>query len=978
MQRFCRLIIFGLLGLIWISNSSVFAQTTVKPVFLNGPEPAWVKEKLKSMSLEEKVGQLFFVAAYSNKDDKHRDEITQLIKNQKIGGLIFFQGGPVRQLKLTKYFQEVSKIPLMIAMDAEWGPAMRLDSVVAWPYQMQLGAGENEELVYQMGESVAAQLKRLGVQLNFAPVVDVNSNPDNPVINHRSFGEDLLKVNRFAIAYMKGMQDHKVLAVAKHFPGHGDTHTDSHSELPVIQKTKAEIMAGEGIPYRKLMDQGLSSVMVAHILLPKLDPLNPASLSKKKVHDFLKQEYGFEGLCFTDALNMKGAKMKNDKPVDVEIRALLAGEDVLVMSENVKEAIVAIVLAVRSGKISEDQINQSCRKVLRAKYFTGLSSYKVPETVHLVEDLANPRYEVLNEQLRHQSITIVHNESMIPYRNLSQFAPIIFYMGSDGDEFIRMVHKYKTCKFIKLTEAPNAPRKAELFQLIEPQNHIIIVAESGTQSPVKKFGLTDSTVQFINELAAQKPSSLVILGNAYMLNLFDSLKAFKSIIVAYDKSIHSQKAAAQVLFGGLKAKGRLPVSIKKHQLQAGDGLVSYAQTRLGYALPESVGLNADTLQSIEMLANELIDSLAAPGCQILVAKDGMVVYEKAFGYYDYQKKKPVSTESLYDLASVTKILAVTPLLMHFQEENVFHLQDSLSVYLPETDTTNKGGLKCLDILTHQAGLVPWIAFYKLFAAEDSLAKLVFSSHPDSLFTIQIHDSMYMNYQYRDSLYARIYASDTLKKTYKYSDLGYFLFQKWMESYTGKSLNKLGDSLFYSSLGADRLTYLPLEKFSLEELVPTENDTVFRHQLVHGRVHDPGTAMLGGVGGHAGLFGNAGSVVKMLQLLLWEGNYGDERYLEQATIRQYTSAPFISQGNRRGIGFDKTDRMTPANSPACPQASSTSYGHSGFTGTLVWVDPQYQLIYIFLSNRVHPDASNKKLVEKSYRTRIQEKIYHAIQ
>jgi beta-N-acetylhexosaminidase len=958
----------------------VAGQTGSKslPDFMQGAEPVWVKEQMKKMTMDEKIGQMFFAAAYSNKDQKHENELLLQIQNYHLGGLIFFQGGPQRQLRMTRALQEKSKIPLFIAMDAEWGPAMRLDSVQSWPYQMQLGALESDEQIYEMGSAIAGQLTRLGVHINFAPVVDVNSNPDNPVINHRSFGSDAISVSRKSLAYAKGMQENGIMPVAKHFPGHGDTDTDSHTDLPVVNRSKHEILAGEGIPYQKLIEEGLAAVMVAHILLPAIDAKYPASLSKKLVNDFLKGELGFGGLVFTDALNMKGAKSFSEKPGELEIQAILAGADVLLMPDKLPQAIQAVKDAVKKGQIPAERINESCRKILRAKHAAGLNKKVVPSADRLLEDLNKPAYQGLNELLRANSITLLKNTShFLPIKDLKSSKPLAVYFGKDPEEVFKVLNQYESVQVVHATQQYLTEHEADLMLLVKDFTQVYLFFGSSSQLAAKKFGLEESNIIIAEKIAAIKPSVLILLGNPYGLKFFSSLTMYRSVILGYDGSQAAKSAAVQAIYGGKKFRGSLPVNLQHLQLKSGDGLFTYHQMRLGYQHPFLQSLNSDTLARIDQLIEEGIAIGAFPGCQVLVARGGQVVLEKSYGHHTYEKKKPVSNRDLYDLASITKIAATTPILMRLWETGSFRLEDTLSGLLAVLDTTNKRAIRNLDVLTHQSGLAAWIPFYKTYTDQDSLYQLMFSRYRDSIYSMPVADSLWLHYSIRDSLFKAILISDTLPKVYRYSDLGFYLYKDWIENNQSQPLNELSENWFYSDLGAERMTYLPLNRFEKPEIVPTEMDTIFRRQLIQGYVHDMGAAMQGGVGGHAGLFSNAGDLAKLMQLYLWEGTYGGERYFKPETIRYFTTAPFLAKGNRRAIGFDKPARENQALSPVCSAASDLSYGHSGFTGTLAWVDPRFDLIFIFLSNRIHPTTSNKKLIEKSYRTKIQEVVYNAM-
>lgn len=943
-----------------------------QPHFLQSGDSEWVEKTLKELSLDEKIAQLFMVAAYSNMGEDHKKHVRYMVEKLGVGGLIFFQGSPSKQVELTRYYQSEANVPLLIAMDAEWGPSMRIDSTLRWPYQMQLGAIDNDELVYDMGAAIAQELKQLGVHINFAPVVDINSNPNNPVINHRSFGEDVVNVTRKSLAYMNGLQDNGVLAFAKHFPGHGDTHTDSHHALPIVNRSRAEVLSTEGIPYQYLIKRGLAGIMVGHLLLPQLDSVNPASLSPVIIQNLLQESLQFEGLCITDALNMAGAQRKAE-PGEVEVDALLAGNDILLMSTNVGKSIKAIRKAVKNGILSEERIDRSCRKVLKAKYAAGLAEGSIPEGNDLVQQLNRPSSKALLRNLKAESVSLIKNEGIIPYADLENFTPELIYFGEKPTVLHEALEWYDSTLF---AEKP----KADWDQWIpRPEaNHLIIAFEAKSQSASSRFGITPESVEKAMQLAKTRSTTLILLGNPYALRYFPSLNDFDAVLVLYNADSDMQELAAQALFGGIPLKGRIPVGIEEHGIRAGDGERVYKPIRLSFGLPEMQGMNSDSLHKIDSLLYEAIEAEAMPGAQVLVARNGMVVYHRAFGKLSYDKPEKLSTHHVYDLASITKIAATLPLLMHFDNKGLFDVNQPLAHYLAALDTSNKSDLTSKEILAHQAGLQAWIPFFRNILASDEWAAQVFSESPDSLFSIPLGARLYIRNDYRDSILHHIIASELREeKDYKYSDLGFYLFQEYLEQTSGKSLNELCDSLFYRPLGASTLSYLPLERMDKKWIVPTELDGEFRQELVHGNVHDPGAAMLGGVAGHAGLFSNALDLAKMMQMYLWGGSYGNRQFLPSSLIRQYATPPYPVAENRRALGFDKPEFDPEKDSPISRLASARSYGHSGFTGTITWVDPDKELVYVLLTNRVNPDSRNNRFGKMNVRPRVADIIYRSI-
>lgn len=969
----------------------------------------WVESVMKKMSLDEKIGQLFMVAAYSNKDEKHKDELSYLIKKYKIGGLIFFQGGPMRQAQLTNYYQSITKTPLLIAIDGEWGLGMRLDSTLSYPRQMMLGAIQNDSLIYHMGYDIAEQMLRMGIHINFAPVVDVNNNALNPVINVRSFGEDRENVSRKSIAYMKGMQDAGLIATAKHFPGHGDTDSDSHYTLPVVKHNRARLDSIELYPFKRVFDAGIKGVMVAHLNVPALGTAadTPTTLTKAVVTDLLQDEMGFDGLIFTDALNMKGATKFYDAG-EIESMALQAGNDVLLFPVSVSTAISKIKKDIRKGKLTKEQINKSCKKVLLAKYNAGLfndqNSNNQINLENLNADLNKLIYKVSNLDLIQQSMTLIKNENdLLPIIKLKRktFASIAFNTDSIT-EFQNTLSKYaKVDHFIF-----NSENTDSLKQVLSDYDFVFTSIHNTSYWPSKNYKVSLEHLNFIADLSEQTKVSLSLFANPYSLRKFDRINQIQSILVGYYDLPEIQSAAAQVVFGGLQATGKLPVSINE-EYKVGTGINLKKKLRLAYGSAEQAGIDSEKLYRIDSIAQMAVDSMATPGCRILVARKGIVFYDKAFGYHTYLKQNPVKENDIYDIASITKIASSVPVLMKLYEDSLFSVDAKLSEYLPELDTTNKGDLLIKDVLTHQARLNGWIPFYystlkTLYADQELLNNAFTEEFPYKIgnhaymakntvfkdgyysyfskegFNTQIAKDFYVMDSYSDSIYDKIRSSNLLEtKSYRYSDLGYYYFYKIIENKTQALFQDYVDSTIYQDLGAYRTSFLPLQKFDKSEIVPTENDQVFRKQLLQGYVHDPGAAMLGGVCGHAGLFSTAGDLAKLMQMFLNGGEYGGVKYFDSTTVNLFTTSPFLDNDNRRALGFDKPQMDYSKAGPTCQCVSGKSFGHTGFTGTIAWADPEEEIVYIFLSNRIHPDQDNSKLIKMNIRTDIQEVIYNSI-
>lgn len=938
----------------------------------------WVDSVLTSLTQEQKIAQLFMVAAYSNKGEKHQKEIEFLIENYDIGGLMFLQGGPVRQLRLTNHYQSLSQVPLMIAQDAEWGVSMRIDSTIRFPWQMTLGAIQEDSLIYQMGRQIGKECKRLGVHVNFAPVVDVNSNPNNPIINNRSFGEDPQRVAQLSLAYMQGLQDEGVLACAKHFPGHGDTDSDSHKTLPTINHSKERLDSMELIPFKYLFDKGLGSVMVAHLNIPSLDDTDSlaSTLSKKVVTDLLKEELAFDGLVFTDALNMKGVS-KFYEPGEVDLKALLAGNDVLLFAQDVPKAIVKIKEAIDKNIISHEYVDERCRKILMAKQWFGLDESIHLNEGNLVEDLNSKESRLLNQDLIEKSLTALQNtDDLLPLRHLDTLNLAVVCIGENSKPFEEMLIQYAPIKIYHISEEHSEEERNALLRELQKYNLVIASIHKSNKNAWKSYHIHKNTDLFLQTLALQSKVILNIFANPYSISDLLMTYSFDGLILGYQNSKIAQESVAQLIFGGIGANGKLPVS--NTHFKVGDGL-NLTPNRIRYTSPENLGISPKILLQVDSIAQDAIEKEATPGCQILAIKNGAVFYQKSFGYHTYKKKQKVKNTDVYDLASLTKIIASVPSLMHLEENKTIDLDKTLSNYIELADTSDKKNLKIREILAHQSGLAAWIPFYIETLEEDgSLRDTLYSSTYSDTFSVRVADNIYLHREYPDSIMERILVSELKEKEYKYSDMGFYIFKEIIEQKTNMPLEAFVQNTFYEPLGLSTMGYLPTERIDSTRIVPTEFDYYFRSQLLKGDVHDMGAAMLGGVGGHAGLFSNANDLGIFMQMLMQGGQYADKRYFEAKTVNKFTDCQYCKLDNRRGAGFDKAALEGQEGGPACDcSPSSTAFGHTGFTGTLVWADPQEQLVYVFLSNRIHPTSENKKLLKMDVRTKIMEVFYDAI-
>jgi beta-glucosidase-like glycosyl hydrolase/CubicO group peptidase (beta-lactamase class C family) len=939
----------------------------------------WADSVFKTLSVDERIAQLFMVAAYSNKDKNHTKEIKKLVDDYKIGGLIFFQGGPVRQALLANYYQSSAKVPLLMAMDAEWGLAMRLDSTTKFPRQMTLGAIQNDSLIYSMGKEIARQCKRLGMQINFAPDVDINNNPLNPVIGTRSFGENKYNVTKKALMYMHGMQDNKVLANAKHFPGHGDTDSDSHKTLPTIKASRQRLDTLELYPFKQLINQGLGSIMVAHLSIPALDttPNQPSTLTKKIIDDLLKDTLGFKGLVFTDALNMKGIS-KFYKPGEICAKALIAGNDVLLFPEDVPTGIAEIKAAVDRGEISQNEIDKRCMKILIAKQWAGLDRYSKIKLDNLYADLNTPQTELLNRKLTEASLTVLqNNNNLIPLQDLDTLKIASLSLGyKELNLFQQSLSNYAPINHFSIDKDAKPLAFDTVLIKLKEYNLVIVQINNTNYNPNQNFGLTPQVINMLKRVLKQNKVIVNVAANPYSLAKLEGIPAADAIVMSYEDNAYSADYAAQLIFGGIGSSGKLPVTASDY-FKEGMGVTTYP-TRFKYTMPEELGIDSKKLLKIDSIALRGIKDMVYPGCQILVAKNQKVIYQKSFGYHTYENKIKVKNDDLYDLASITKIAASTASLMKLMDEMKIMLDERLCFYLPELEGSNKQNIVLREMLTHQAGLKDWIPFWiQTLNKDKTFKKSIYSTTPNEEYSLRVAKGLYINHNYVDTIYKEIKDSPVKESgKYVYSDLGYYLLKKIIEKETQMPLNTYVENTFYKPLGLTTMCYHPLAKFESNRIVPTEFDAKFRKQLLLGDVHDQGAAMLGGVAGHAGLFSDANDLAVMMQLFLNKGTYGGKRYLDSNTVSNCTACQYCKD-NRRAIGFDKPEMNPGKDSPVCDCVSYLSFGHSGFTGTLAWADPNNELIYIFLSNRVYPDAENNKLSKSNIRTKIQEVIYNAV-
>ena len=945
----------------------------------------WADSVFNTLTNDERIGQLMVVrgSTISSKGVIYFDkEVNDLITKYNVGGVCLFQGPPVKQATIINNYQKIAKTPVLICIDAEWGLGMRMDSVIPLNHQLMLGAVQDASIVYEFGRIVGEQCKRAGIQVNYAPVVDINNNPNNPVINDRSFGEDKYKVALFGVQYMKGMQDVGVMATAKHFPGHGDVSVDSHFDLPVINKTRAQLDSLELYPFREMFKAGVGSVMVAHLYIPAIDstPNRATSVSKNNVTNLLRNELGYQGLTFTDALEMKGVA-KFFPGGEISVESIIAGNDMLCLPADVPASIEAIKNAITNNKLTWDDIYQKCKKVLEAKYMYGLGNLKPVNTNHLTEDI-NSKVNAMKKLVAENAITLLN-------KNDDQFFPLqndknnptkdVAYVGigltNDNAFSRRMKSDYNADVFYFNYKADSA-RILSTAALIKSRYKSVVIGIHGyNRYPANNFGISNGAMLLAQQLQQETKSITFVFGNPYAIKNFCDAK---NLIACYEDDSSTQVTAADILQGKLFTKGKLPVTVCDNY-KYGSGIFVNNNT-LPVADPITVGLDPVKLNTIDSIAEDAIKNNATPGAVVLVVKDGKVVYQKAFGTYDYGKPEPVTLQTIFDMASVTKICATTLCVMKLYDEGKLDLQKHLGDYLPWVRGSDKENLLIENILLHQAGLIPTTQFVKetLDSGKTPLPKY-YSTRQTDFFSVRVAENLYIRNDWKDTMYLRMVQSKlTPQDKYVYSDNDFIFLGKIVEAITGQTLDQYVKKTFYDPLGLTATGFKPRDRFTIDRIMPTETERSFRLQHLRGDVHDPGASMFGGVAGHAGLFSTAYDLGVIMQMLLNGGTINGKQFIKPETIKLFSA--YNSAISRRGFGFDKPEKNNAMLKEPYPSqlASPLTFGHTGYTGTCVWADPKYNVAFIFLSSRVNPNGGDNLLLSRlNVRSKIQDAIYHAM-
>lgn len=925
----------------------------------------WVDSVYNSLTPEQRVAQLIFPKFSPQGGEKSADTLDFWVGKNQVGGLLFEVGTLEQFVKMINYARSLAKVPLLIVFDGEWGLSMRIDGTPRFPRNMALGAADNEELMYRYGKEMARESRLAGIPVNFAPVIDVNTNPLNPVIGDRAYGSDPKRVSALGKAYSLGLEDGGMQAVAKHFPGHGDTDSDSHKTLPTVNYSIEYLDSTHLIPFRNFIDAGLSGVMTAHLTMPQLDPsLTPASLSEAITTGLLRKKMGFEGLIYTDALSMKGAKVEGKSNA---VMAIKAGADVLESPRKPVEEIKAIMKAVQKGEISWNTIEDRCKRILKYKYILGLPDEKPLTFTGLMEKIDTPETEMLNREMSSAAITVIRNNGdVLPVGKLDRQSIAVIASGNRYTEyFTEMCANYTNIDVYDSITSDN------LDAII---SHDLIICDIAEQKPKPE------TINKVNMLKKAKQLVLVFCIDPYRIKDFgEAVDKADAIVLAYDNTPFLEEYAAQAIFGGIDVTGKLPVPLEGlADIWTG---IELKKSRLGFSSPLNENLNADLTAKLDSIIAGCLEQGAFPGCQLLVARHGNIVHNKSYGNLA-TGGKPVTKNTVYDLASVSKALGTLPSVMKGYDMGLFGLDESASKYIPGL-RNGKEDITIRELLFHETGMPASVNMYNVIGTPQHHTygdfeprNDIVSDRPTALLDIEADSAVYVGKITYDTIMSRIYNIPRRKdKSFNYSCLNFCLLMDLNQRVTGIDHRSFSHDSIYAPIGAFSICYRPRETHSLSEIAPTELDTIFRHQTVHGYVHDELANFSGGVQGNAGLFSNALDLAKVCQLWLNGGTYGDAQIYSPETVEVFTTTK--SPTCRRGLGFDKPDKEHPENSPTCDEADASVFGHLGFTGTIFWVDPKNDLIYIFLNNKINPTRANPAFSRLNPRPALFREVYKAI-
>ncbi len=914
----------------------------------NPPLP-WIDSVLSVMTLEEKVGQMVMVTVPGllTSDGSEEDvRLQSLIRDWDVGGVTVTRGDVYAAAVMINRLQRLARFPLLVSADMEHGLSMRFYRGTNFPDAMALGATRDPELAYEEGRITGEEARALGITMNLAPVVDVNTNARNPAINTRSFGEDLGLVDTMAGAYIRGTRDAGALATAKHFPGHGSTGEDSHLQLPVLNFTRARLDSLEFAAFKSTVDSGVAAIMVGHMAVPAVDSSGlPASLSEKLVTGVIRGDFKFKGLIITDAMGMAGARVL--PPGRAAVTAVKAGVDILLLTEDEQRAIQALRDAVRSGEIAMQRIDESVRRILEAKERVGLHARRSVDLDRISLYVGTPEHWQTARRIAERAVTLLRNDGrLLPLPRRMKKHRVVSLILTDGEDsrtevdqqgraalneptgasFTRQLHRYRLrAETIRLTPQSTKEEFALALARLKSADLALVSLFVRVRTSSGHIGMPDEYAEFVRQVnALRTPMVLVSFGDPYTVAGWTAPRA---VLCAYADAEVMTEAVAKAIFGDRPVTGRLPVSVSP-ALPAGTGLPlgsfppAGADTLRAESTPGALGTAVDDLM------NRAVHDSVFPGAQLVVIRDNAIILDRCYGRLTYDAgSPPVDDSTIYDLASLTKVCATTPAVMKLCDEGKIGLDDSLSLYLPQFAVGPKRAVTVRNLLLHQGGFPPFRKLWEIASTPTAALDTVLSTP----LIVRPGDSTI------------------------YSDFSMITLGAVVQHLSGVTLDEYVREKFYAPLGMRLTTFNPRPPLQARA-APTEYDSTWRKRLVSGTVHDENASLLGGVSGHAGLFSTARDLARYVAMLLNDGVYGGREFVSRGTVRQFIGAR--APGQERWLGWDM---KSPSGSSAGPLFSDDSFGHTGFTGTSIWADPARRLAVILLTNRVYPTRANTRII-----------------
>lgn len=913
---------------------------------------AWADRVLDTMSLPTKIGQLVLVEPPETKDSLSEAAFAKWLDRHAVGGILVRDGEREQLRRQHQHFQTQTRLPLWTAFrpNAQW--RQRHD----FPSYALLGATDNDSLVYDWGAAIGQEARYLKAHMALVPAA----------LTHRAgFSTDPERVQKLGEHLINGIYDAEVLPVVQSFEVPDSTFPEIDSLANWQQQSGQAIMAW--VPEQAQVLQSAAPIFT------EIDTV-PLAFSRRCQKQYLREQQGFEGLLLSPDLS-DSLWLKTE---DAAQRALLGGADLVLSPGNLEELIQEVGIAVEEGKMSSTELDEKVWRNLYKKALLGLDTLQG----HPGDTIAPPspalRFKYLDHLVTRESLVLLRDEHQrVPLKNVGSTKIATLHIGSRRrSPFQSAMNYYTSLKHHLMPAQASAAQLKTKLQQLAKFNYVFVALD-----PEITAAYTDSFPAPLEEflLDLQDKTRLVVtnFGNPANLNGLDSIDV---VLHACDNRPLTQWTAGQFLFGAFPNAGKMPYAAASFEL--GQGLATDKKLRLAFSDPEALGVDPEALTKVDSIVRSAIYLGAFPGCQVLAAKDGEVFFQKAYGWHDYTRAQKVRSSDVYDIASITKIAATTLMAMWSYDQDSLGLDLPLKSYLTSLDSSfiTIKDITPAELLIHKAGLPPSLPVYKYYTfvdSADTLKSIFYADHRDSLHDVEVTQDLYFNGAYMDSIWNRV---RTVKLVYtgkyKYSDLSMFLLKYLLEEIHQTSLDKFVRSHFYSPMGLQKIGFLPLKRFEEAEIVPTENDRWWRHGQLRGYVHDQSTALLGGIGGQAGLFSNAQDLAVLMQMLLNRGHYGGTRYLNAKTVGRFTSR---HPNSHRGLGFDMQKPVpTPGKGMVCQSADPTTFGHTGFTGTCAWADPKNDVIFIFLSNRIYPTAKNKKINIYRVRQHIQQALYEALQ